>query len=190
MDSLKHAEWQELLKLLSRSDAAAGSNQTMTDAAWSEVRTRLRAYARKIARLAPDDIDDVVQAVLLKLQDPAFITRLRNTRAPAAYIVVSLRHAATDIARVRARERVKMARYGLSLLTPQLGPSGRETRLTELGAALARLSEDERALLRLRFWRDLSIAQIAEQQGVTYSTMAVRLFRLLRKLRSEIARKR
>ena len=38
----------------------------------------------------------------------------------------------------------------------------------------------------MRFWHNWSIGQIAQRSGITYSAAAVRLFRILRKLREKL----
>jgi len=55
-----------------------------------------------------------------------------------------------------------------------------------LREALEELKPDERAILRMRFWRGWSIGRIAEYLGTSYSAAAVRLFRILHKLRDRL----
>jgi RNA polymerase sigma factor (sigma-70 family) len=60
-----------------------------------------------------------------------------------------------------------------------------ETR-QELGGALARLSDEEREVIALRFGADLAVAQVAEALGQPVTTVEGRLYRGLRKLRGEL----
>jgi len=52
-----------------------------------------------------------------------------------------------------------------------------------LQSAVAALSPAERVLVRQRFWEGVSVADIARGLGEPYSRVAVRMFRLTRKLR-------
>src|SRR4051812_48559158 len=56
----------------------------------------------------------------------------------------------------------------------------------DLTAALARLTDDEREVVALRFGADLTVAQVAEAAGQSVTTVEGRLYRGLRKLRDEI----
>ncbi len=51
---------------------------------------------------------------------------------------------------------------------------------------LGRLPEDERVLLRLRFYEELSQTEIAERTGVALGTVKARMVRGLRRLRELI----
>jgi RNA polymerase sigma factor (sigma-70 family) len=48
------------------------------------------------------------------------------------------------------------------------------------------LTAEDRLLLKLRFWQERSISGIARTLGISYSAAAVRIFRLLNKLREEM----
>jgi RNA polymerase sigma-70 factor (ECF subfamily) len=52
--------------------------------------------------------------------------------------------------------------------------------------AMARLSSDQRVVVALRFYRDLSIDQIAARMGVRAGTVKSRLHRALRELRAAL----
>jgi RNA polymerase sigma factor (sigma-70 family) len=49
--------------------------------------------------------------------------------------------------------------------------------------ALKSLRPEDRYLLRMRFWKGMRVDDIAEVIGVSYSATAVRLFRILSRLR-------
>ena len=55
-----------------------------------------------------------------------------------------------------------------------------------LWPAMARLSPDQRVVVALRFYRDLSIDQIAARMGVRAGTVKSRLHRALRELRTAL----
>jgi RNA polymerase sigma factor (sigma-70 family) len=185
-------DWNTLLPRLERDlRARATADQSQRDDdAWVVAASLLRTYSRILLRatLAQEGVDDIVQEVLLKLQSLQTLQRLRIAGSPAGYIAVMFRNAATDVVRRRQRGlalEVPLtedypAREGgdLDLVTPE-----RAARLRE---ALLSLRPEERNLLRMRFWRGFSIGQIVEKSGTTYSASAVRLFRILRKLREKL----
>ncbi|HVH89458.1 MAG TPA: sigma-70 family RNA polymerase sigma factor [Terriglobales bacterium] len=150
----------------------------------------LRAYGRVLIRIYPElqatEIDDLVQDALLKLQSLHIIDRIKAAVSPAGYIAIMLRNAATDLLRQRRRS------FELSIAEEFEAPSGVDEDVAthynaaKLRRALVRLTAEERNLLRMRFWRNLSIAQIAEILGTSYSAAAVRLFRILHRLREEL----
>jgi len=57
----------------------------------------------------------------------------------------------------------------------------------EVARALERLSAEEREVIALRFGADLSIADIARVTGTPQTTIEGRLYRALRKMRSNLA---
>lgn len=139
----------------------------------------------------PEEIEDVVQTVALKLLDSSALARIRAARSPKGYAIMMIRNAAIDIGRRHARE-------PQGLPAGSFDPSDQasmpdqilelETRREEVEQLLAGLSDAELLLLRLRFWENLSFGEIAQRMGMPYSTVAVRMFRLLRRLRSQLER--
>lgn len=59
-------------------------------------------------------------------------------------------------------------------------------RRAELGPALATLSEEEREAVALRFGADLTVPEIAKLTGEPLTTVEGRVYRALRKLRSQL----
>jgi len=156
------------------------------ETAWEDMRRRLHRMARLLA--APDDVDDVVQTVLLKLQSVESLRRLRAARSPEGYATVIVRNAAVDA--VRRRPTVVAATDRLKN-QPGRGPRpdemlDRRTRAAAVREVVDELAESDRLLLTLRFWEDLSIVEIARRFEMPYSTIAVRMFRLLRRLRERL----
>jgi len=130
-----------------------------------------------------------VQETLLKMQSPRTMKRLKLSGSPAGYVAVMMRNAATDLIRRQQRGReVEIDLLDELHLTDtadvQVVSSDRSERLQK---ALLLLHPAERALLQMRFWRGLSIAQIAEELTLSYSATAVRLFRILHRLRGTMA---
>ncbi len=163
------------------------------DPAWEEAYRRIRYYSQLLLRTRTDlekgTIEDVAQEVLLKLQRPEVLRRLRLLRSPTGYLMVMIRNVANDRIRRNKLERESLARLGLDLLSATGKESSEES--NEMAAILTKelrlLSPDEKALLKLRFWKNLSIGEIAEELQVSYSATAVRMFRLLRRLRNRLS---
>lgn len=191
MSELRLGDWSHLLELLeaevrSRFDPFPdlSSNEL-----WREVRDRVRGIAERILSDLPrEDTEDVVQAVLLKLQSPHVLDQVRAARFTMGYVVVMIRNMAHDLARRRTMEREALLRLGKHFIESSIGleleeEPNREDRLRE---ELLRLSPEERTLLTLRFWEGLRINEIAALRKEAYSAVAVRLFRLLRRLEDRL----
>ena len=169
--------------------ARRGENIEPEEPGWADVSAAIAFYSHVVVNryggLSPEDMDDVLQAILLKLQTPETLRRLRLAGSPEGYIVVMLRNAAADLLRKRFREREGLERY---LLEPRLLAEANEDEIkgARLRVALLSLSPIERALLKMRFWQGMNIAEIAAQTGATYSATAVRMFRILKRLREEL----
>ncbi len=189
------ARWREILTGLAASCAESGPSLagiSRGDADWQAVGALVRSVAGILSRQRPssvdDDVDDAVQTVLLKLQDPGLLRRLKSLNAPQGYLIVMVRHTLADLARRRQREvpadQVDLPR----ILTEEWsgpGETGPDLEVP-LAHALRQLAPEERELISLRFWSGLSIAEIARRRHEPYSRVAVRLFRLLRRLRARI----
>jgi RNA polymerase sigma-70 factor (ECF subfamily) len=182
-------DWSSLVdRLLAEVRGRPASPQRPSeDTAWSDLRGRLH----RMARLLVDDenVDDVVQAVALKLQTADALARMRAARSPEGYAFVMVRHAAIDLERRRSHESGSLSLDSHD--APDPAPAQdlvleRRLRQDQLKLALDGLADSDRLLVRLRFWENLSIAQIAARLGMPYSTVAVRMFRLLRRLRSRL----
>jgi len=56
----------------------------------------------------------------------------------------------------------------------------------EVAAAVARLAPDQRVVIALRYWRDLTLEQVAETLGLPLGTVKSRLHYALRALRTDL----
>lgn len=180
--------WDRLLAQLEheRAQRRRGAPPTRADEeAWEELSRRIRRLGRLF--VTREDLDDLAQNVLIKLQSPDVLRRLRAARAPSGYLAVMVRHAAIDLIRRRTtlRDAVEPIEEN-SDLNAVLDGLDQEKRVALLRHVVGQLSDADRLLLRLRFWDEMSIADIARQFGMPYSTIAVRLFRMLRRLRREL----
>jgi RNA polymerase sigma-70 factor (ECF subfamily) len=169
---------------------ASGNMSAKDDDAWEDAASLIRFQARILARsrsLDRDSIDEIVQEVLLKLQSPKTLLRLKRAGSTTGYVTVIIRNAAID--RVRRQQKGAAEEVLLTEDFPMIKfeeESPEREQAAGLQLALQSLRADERALLELRFWESLSIAEISRRLGITYSATAVRLFRALRKLRERL----
>ena len=67
------------------------------------------------------------------------------------------------------------------------GPEETAVESLDLDRALARLSPDDRALLHLRYYQDLPVAEVARCLGISAGAAKVRLHRVARRLRPGLA---
>jgi RNA polymerase sigma factor (sigma-70 family) len=185
--------WASLLRRLEHDLRArrTGDPSGLDDNAWLAASTAIRRFAiimSSRAHLSSEETDEIIQEVLIKLQTPATLRRLRLAGSPAGYLAVVIRHKIID--KLRRRKRVDFVELPLreDLLPLQGGPRNalEEEKMARLREALTTLRPEDIVLLRLRFWRGWSIQQIAEKNNLSYSATAVRLFRILKNLREKL----
>ena len=117
------------------------------------------------------------------------MARLASVGSIRGYLAVVVRRIGLDVFRERTTERDALLRFGWEVLAvsfevPPFSDSNR--RVTRLRTELRLLSDDDRKLLRARFWKEDSIAEIAQHMKVSYSAVASRLFRILKRLRDRL----
>ena len=131
------------------------------------------------------EAEDVVQ--------DAFVRFWRRQRGlpgePLALLLVSIRRAAFDAGRRRSRkaDRERRARDDEGAETCLFEPAleGEERRL-EIESALKRISADQREVLSLKIWGELTFSQIGAQLGIPSNTAASRYRYALEALRREL----
>jgi RNA polymerase sigma factor (sigma-70 family) len=174
--------WPELLTLLRMVPPDEG--------AWEELYRRLERYARTVLHSTSsgnlESPEDLAQETLVKLlESTGALSRLDANQSPEGYLKVAVRNAARDLAR-----RKVLATKALQQLAGDKRLSLRPAREDERAAALAdevnRLSAEQRQLLRWRFHEGLDIGEIARRLGESYSAVAVRLFRIVKYLKSRL----
>jgi RNA polymerase sigma-70 factor (sigma-E family) len=125
----------------------------------------------RIAVLLVDDLataEDVVQDAFGKLH--AAWGRMRDPEAAVAYLRTSVVNGARSVLRRRRTARL----FVLPRATPALGADAAVVLAEEhreVLAALRRLPRRQREVLALRFWSDLSEAQVAETLGISKGTV-------------------
>jgi RNA polymerase sigma-70 factor (ECF subfamily) len=139
-----------------------------------------RQWTRSLA-----DAEDVVQ--------DAFVRFWRNQRnlggEPVALLLTSIRRAACDLARRDTRRTAREERSGASEDEPDrlfATPVEGDDRRRAIESALQRLPAEQREVLVLKIWGELTFAQIAEQLGIPLNTAASRYRYALAALRQEL----
>jgi len=122
----------------------------------------------RLATLLVDDLqlaEDVVQEAFIAVHRHA--DRIRDPDATLAY----LRTSVVNTARSMIRKRMTARRYQQAVLDRDEPPADTTVMLAaehrEVLTALRRLPDRQREVLTLRYWSDLSEAQIAETLGIS-----------------------
>jgi RNA polymerase sigma factor (sigma-70 family) len=148
------------------------------------------AMARLAAMLGADDPEDVAQEAFVRLH-----RRTRTLRDPGA-AVGYLRATVVNLTRSRLRHLAVVRRHAdTAPRPPALVASAEQAVLTreshhELVVALAGLSRRHREALVLRYWLDLSEAEMAEAMGVSRGTVKSHVSRGLDALAAELEARR
>ncbi len=139
-----------------------------------------RQWTRSLA-----DAEDVVQE--------AFVRFWRNQRQlggePQALLYTSVRRAATDLARRNSRRTAREVRAdgGLESIEPIFHiPLEGDDRRADIETALRGLPEEQREVLVLKIWGELTFEQIAAQLGIPPNTAASRYRYALAALRDAL----
>lgn len=158
-----------------------------THPGWSELLDRARRTAAVLLSrygVWTIDADDVAQDVVMRLYSAPALRRLRASGSVDGYLFVMIRNRVFDEIR-RNRVRWRESAEGEYAEDSGDGDLSLDQRIA-LEEVLDELSPDEHTLIRLRFWEDRSIGDIAAELGLSYSAASVRIFRLLRKLRERL----
>jgi len=141
-----------------------------------------------LLNLTRDEADtrDLLQEIFVKLaREPA---RLAGVRVERAFLVQLAHNAAIDLLRRRGtRERTKenFAAEMISPFAPATEPD-EEIFRQALAAALAALPAEQRAVVHLKLWGDLTFAEIAAALEIPPNTAASRYRYGLDKLRDQL----
>jgi DNA-directed RNA polymerase specialized sigma24 family protein len=149
---------------------------------WMNVRTAVGVLTRHWFRqLSPEDIEDVQQSVLLKLQLPHIRARIFSSSLRLYYIARVIRSEGMKVTRVRDRERQFV---DLDFAASIAAADSQPWLLIEFRDALKTFAEPDRILVYERLMEGRSIAELADKYGVKFTTMAMRLARLFARLRA------
>jgi RNA polymerase sigma-70 factor (ECF subfamily) len=144
---------------------------------------RLATYLRRAFSLGSDEIADVVHDCFLPwVENPGHMKTVAN---PRAYLFSTAKYLAIQKRRGHARA----VEQATAAAPPESAfPNGgqRETAL-DVEIALQRLPEEQREVLVLKFWGDLTFEEIAAVQEVSLNTAASRHRYALQKLKEILA---
>lgn len=128
---------------------------------------------------------EVVQELFLKLApDAAVISHAQSERA---IIFTMTRNLALDALRRRSTRKDALQRFADETpgwFLPAADAEAEETR-AQITAALATLPEEQRSVIHLHVWEDLSFREIGELLGLPTQTIASRYRYALEKLRTQ-----
>jgi RNA polymerase sigma-70 factor (ECF subfamily) len=136
---------------------------------FSELAPGLVLFARQWVRSAAD-AEDVVQEAFVR-----FWRRNLSIKNRALLYAAAVRSAALDLIRRdnrRARREVEVFADAERTVQPQFEQLDDSQR--ELVAALDRLPRDQREVLVMKIWNELTFAEIAEALGISQNTVASR----------------
>jgi len=141
-----------------------------------------------LLNLTRDEADtrDLLQEIFVKLaREPA---RLAGVRVERAFLVQLAHNAAIDLLRRRGtRERTK-ENYAAEMISPFAPATEPDEEMFRqaLAAALAALPTEQRAVVHLKLWGDLTFAEIAAALEIPPNTAASRYRYGLDKLRDQL----
>lgn len=187
--------WRSLLKLVDhdlerRSRGAASAPEA--GSAWLEVGRRVYYYALAITRtwdgLNDQDAEDLAADLMLRLQDRRLVLRMTRVGVPAGYFHAILRNSARDLWKRRQFQITPLEEGRLGEFLQETTQAGeqRSALVERLRAELLLLDREERLILELRFERQLKLKEIAAVFDVNFSAVAVRLHRVIRKLKARL----
>jgi len=131
---------------------------------------------------SPQDAEDVLQEVFCRLV--RYRVRLRLIRNPSAYVFRMARNEAISFLKSKKRnpERCRPAEDLADIIQHNLVGLENET-LTRVAEALAFIPEDQREVVVLRFFEELTFREIAAVCDASVSTIASRFRYGMNKLR-------
>lgn len=127
--------------------------------------------------------EDIVQETLLRLARRW--PRVRRMRHPSAYARRIAINLALDEHRARGREDAALKREGAALERTVADGNGHVEQRADLIAALSALSPRARAVIVLRYYGDLSEAEVADALGCSVGTVKTTASRALDTLRKQ-----
>lgn len=132
------------------------------------------------------DTRDLLQEIFTRLaREPGL---LRGAREERAFLIRLAHNAAIDLMRrrgTRQKYHEQLAKEQLSIFAPGANPDEMAFR-DSLAHALAELPADQRAVVHLKLWENLTFEQIAEALDIPQNTAASRYRYGLDKLRDRL----
>jgi RNA polymerase sigma-70 factor, ECF subfamily len=132
------------------------------------------------------DTRDLLQEIFVKLsREPKLLNGVREERA---FLIRLARNAAIDLIRRRGtRERTK-ENFSVENISPFASTSDPDEKIfrDELAIALGELPEEQRAVVHLKLWSELTFEEIADALEISPNTAASRYRYGLDKLRARL----
>jgi RNA polymerase sigma-70 factor, ECF subfamily len=152
---------------------------------WQAARDRCRREADRYLR-DPVAAEDVVQEALLRAWRGR--SSCATPEAPIPWLLAITRNEALRWKARTGHDRDTLDPHALAAVVEDgtADPAETATDRVWLRTAVARLSAPDQRLLRMRYERDLTTAQIAERLGTPEGTVKIRLHRLRTRLRGEL----
>lgn len=150
-----------------------------------------RLFATIRSTLPLEDKQDILNDVYLKILSRSgpvnFISDL-SKKSTRGYIYAIIKNALNDYYRHRQREQEVLKGYKQvqEYQFPEKDIETSRIHSIALMTELNLLPKEDRALLIMRFWQGKSIHELAAIKKSSYGAMAVRMFRLFRKLRERL----
>jgi RNA polymerase sigma-70 factor, ECF subfamily len=132
----------------------------------------------------PEDTRDLLQEVFVKLaRQPSLLAAARD---PRAFLIRLAHNAAIDLMRRRGARRRYQEQFSRECVSLFADAADADTAAfqSQLSAALGQVPEEQRAVLQLKLWGNLTFDQIAAALGIPANTAASRYRYGLDKLRS------
>lgn len=191
--------WCSLLELLIEDVKSRSSEATSVQLhpeAWDTLMKWLRIFGLVALRsrfgwkLNAEEMEDILMEVVASLQSVELLKRIRWTASPSGYIARMIVNAGRNAYRAKVRSNSRDSAWHMEWqsdresVPPQNEENETSRRIRRLGEVMKELSAQERKLLRMVYWENLTPRQIATRLGVKLITVYTRSFRLIRKLRS------
>ena len=159
---------------LGQDEPVAGAVEDTATSYEALFHTQFRSMVRLAAMLGADDAEDVAQEAFVRLHG-----RTRTLRDPQAALGY-LRTTVVNLTRSRLRH-LSVVRRSPEEAPPDVASAEHDAVRREAGrelvAALGRLSARHREALVLRYWLDLSEAEMADAMGVSRGTVKAHVSR-------------
>ena len=124
---------------------------------------------------AEDAVSDAIEALIHKIS----LLRNMDGNKRKAYIVITVRHMAIDAYRRRSRETVMEDEFLEALPSDHRAESHalEAAGVEEIKEAIYQLNENDRDILMMRYFREMSDTEISRELGILPTTARVRMSR-------------
>jgi RNA polymerase sigma-70 factor (ECF subfamily) len=132
------------------------------------------------------DTRDLLQEIFVKLaREPKLLAGVRNERA---FLIRLAHNAAIDLIRRRGTRNKTREQFAVEKISPFATANDPDEQIfrDELAAALAELPEEQRAVVHLKLWEELTFEEIAVALDISPNTAASRYRYGLDKLRDRL----